>query len=132
MRRVETKSENSKYMWVDKFSHQLIENNRHASSTKRDRRVHVDLAENLMKTFEILVLILVVIHSAQHLPGEVAKAHEHIKRFVERLGRGEWTLRLAVAVLTALAASIAVSPVIYYGLECTIRLIGGWPGLLDA
>lgn len=80
-----------------------------------------------MRYFEVAVLILVVIHSAQHMPHEIAKTRSWMQEFIHRmLGDEPYPrgLRLAVAVAMALVTAISISPVIYYGLECGAYLQG--------
>lgn len=80
-----------------------------------------------MKALEMFVLVLVVVHAAQHLPKELREARRKIRHWGDRL-IGEVNRpvrrRMVVAIITALAVAVTASPVVYYGLECGVRLMG--------
>jgi len=78
-----------------------------------------------MQYMEAVILVLVVIHAAQHLPHELKQGWDSVQKMLTRyLGDGPYPngLRLAVAVAMALVTAVSFSPLVYYGLECGVRL----------
>lgn len=77
-----------------------------------------------MRYIEILILLLVVLHAIEHLPHDLSNGRQRVREWARRIfGEGPYPhgSRVAVAALMLMVASISISPVVYYALECGLQ-----------